>query len=204
MRFCQNKGLRAYFSRCLTLTLPKREANVKANKVFLVGIPKEDLQYIPQNLSKNAIQINQQWIEHHNLNFEYFESQAQNLLETYKREAKLIITCALHCAIPCVAMGIPVVLIARNEENKQRFSAVSGILRIWTLEELKAGLIDFNPSPLEIESLKKDMLENLRLSIQKEMGERVEEEQLLQIRARIAEFKVKNLNEIPSGGGGKS
>ncbi len=182
------------------MTLPRRETNVEANKVFLVGIPKGDLQYIPH--SKNAIQINQQQIEHQNLNFEYFESQAQNLLETYKREAKLIITCALHCAAPCVAMGIPVVLIARNEENKQRFSAVSGILRIWTLEELRAGLIDFNPAPLEIESLKKDMLENLRLSIQKEMGEEVEEEQLLQIRARIEEFKAKNLDEIPSGGGG--
>ncbi|MBX7491452.1 polysaccharide pyruvyl transferase family protein [Helicobacter turcicus] len=200
LQFCQNKGLKAYFSRCLTLTLPRREANVEANKVFLVGISEKDLRYIPQNLSKNAIQINQQYVEtkHQNLNF---ESQTQNLLETYKKEAKLVITCALHCAAPCVAMGIPVVLIAKNEENKQRFSAVSGILRIWTLEELKAGLIDFNPKSLEIESLKKDMLENLRLSIQKEMGEKIEEQQLLQIRMRIAEFKAKNFDESSSGGG---
>ncbi|MBD5164814.1 polysaccharide pyruvyl transferase family protein, partial [Helicobacter sp.] len=211
LQFCQNKGLKAYFSRCLTLTLPKREANIEANKVFLVGIPKEYLQYIPQNLSDNAIQINQQNIEHQNLNSEHFESQAQNLLETYKNEAKLIITCALHCASPAIAMGIPVVLIARDQENIQRFSALSGIVPIYTLEDLEKGRVDFAPQSLNIELLKEDMLENLKLSIKQAMGESIDTQALQAIRQRIADFvpamqsnaaESQGDSVILSGGGG--
>jgi hypothetical protein len=38
--------------------------------------------------------------------------QAQALLEYYRDHAGLVITTRLHCALPCVAMGIPVVFFS--------------------------------------------------------------------------------------------
>ncbi len=191
LEFCQKLGIKSYFSRCLTLTLPKREASVEQNKVFLVGVSKAIYKYIPISLRENAVEVNQQWVvPEERLDWQSSYERSKSLIETYKNQAKLIITCALHCAAPCVAMGIPVVLIALEEENLNRFSAVSGILRIWTKKELKNGQVDFNPNVLDIESLKKDMLENLYLSIQKAMGEVIDKVRLEQIRQRIAEFKV--------------
>ena len=53
-----------------------------------------------------------------------------------------MITSALHCAAPCVAMGIPVLLISLNPaENANRFSALSGIVESKTLEDLKKSVI---------------------------------------------------------------
>lgn len=189
--FCEKLGLEAYFSRCLTLTLPKRtqEEAKQATKVFLVGIPENLLKFIPQNLREGAISVNQQNISNEkSLQWQNFYHRSENLLETYKNEAKLIITCALHCASPSIAMGIPVVLIARNQENIQRFSALSGIVPIYTLEDLEKGRVDFAPQSLNIESLKADMLENLKLSIRQEMGESVDTQALQAIRQRIADF----------------
>ncbi|WP_141082403.1 polysaccharide pyruvyl transferase family protein [Campylobacter devanensis] len=40
--------------------------------------------------------------------------KTEDLLQTYKNKAKLIATSALHCAAPCTAMGIPVILIAKK------------------------------------------------------------------------------------------
>lgn len=211
LQFCQKSGLEAYLSRCLTLTLPKRtqEEAKQATKVFLVGIPENLLKFIPQHLREGAISVNQQGVSNEkSLQWRSFYQRSEDLLETYKTQAKLIITCALHCASPAIAMGIPVVLITRNEENLQRFSALNGIVPIYTLEDLEKGRVDFAPKPLDIESLKQDMLENLRLSIKEAMGESVDKETLQTIRQRIADFTPKmtesqNIDSKLCGGGGK-
>lgn len=189
--FCEKLGLEAYLSRCLTLTLPKRtqEQETQATKVFLVGIPEDLLKFIPRGLREGAISVNQQGVSNEqSLQWQSFYHCSEDLLETYKNEARLVITCALHCASPCLAMGIPVVLIARNEENLGRFSALSGIVPIYTIEDLEKERVDFVPQSLDIESLKQDMLENLNLSIKEAMGESVDKETLQAIRQRIADF----------------
>ena len=209
LMYCKSLGLNAYFSRCLTLTLPRRSKKLEkqAKRVFLVGIPNEILQFIPNDLLSSAAQVYQQRVSINDMVYQNIEKVTLDLLETYKNEAKLIITCALHCAAPATAMGIPVVLIALNQENLNRFSAVSGILPIYPLEDLKKGRIDFAPKPLDIESLKQDMLENLKLSIQEAMGESVDTQVLQTIRQRIADFTPKiiesqNTDSIDFAGGG--
>ena len=210
LMYCKSLGLNAYFSRCLTLTLPRRNKSVEkqAKHVFLVGIPNEILEFIPNDLLNDALQVHQQLVFINDLVYENIEKVTLNLLETYKTQAKLIITCAMHCASPAIAMGIPVVLIARNEENLQRFSALNGIVPIYTIEDLKKGRVDFAPQSLDIESLKQDMLENLRLSIKEAIGESVDKEALQTIRQRIADFTPKMIESQKTdsklcGGGGK-
>lgn len=70
-------------------------------------------------------------------------------------------------------MGVPVVLIADDfSEQKTRFSALDGILRVWDKSEISR--IDFVPKPTNIEPLKDAMLMNLRLSINQANGENID------------------------------
>lgn len=190
LEFCQKLGLDAYFSRCLTLTLPKRQSQSSQNKVFFVGLADEFLPFIPKDIKNQAEHINQQLFMSDKPSSQAFFYAANTLLTRYKNEAKLIITSALHCAAPCTAMGIPVIFCRQNDEQLTRFSALDSILPLYTLDDFKKGCVNFSPNVPNIEPLKIAMLENLRLSVQKMRGEDVKLAKLLEYRAFIQNFKV--------------
>ena len=207
LRFCQTMGLDSYLSRCLTLTLPKRDEDIGCltltlpkrdedivgDTIYFVGISKDMLAYIPDKLKNSAEHINQQEASFEvdgSLDWKNLYRKTEGLLQTYKNKAKLIVTSALHCAAPCTAMGIPVVLIAKNQENINRFSAIKGIIPIYTYDDLISNRINFNPKSLNIEDLKQYILQNLKLSILKEMGEKIDENELAQIRHNIQYYKA--------------
>ncbi|EHC1878375.1 polysaccharide pyruvyl transferase family protein, partial [Campylobacter coli] len=139
--YFNKKGANAYFSRCLTLTLPKREVSAKQNSIFLVNLNHEMSSLLPDFIKKEAIEINQKAIKikNRNLKNEWQEcyKEAQDILEKYASEAKLVITTALHCAAPCIALGIPVILLQEDKVYEDRFSALKGILKPYTFNDLK-------------------------------------------------------------------
>ncbi|MGV0033849.1 MAG: polysaccharide pyruvyl transferase family protein [Candidatus Azotimanducaceae bacterium WSBS_2022_MAG_OTU7] len=45
-------------------------------------------------------------------------AMAGELLERYRTQAKLVITSKLHCALPCIAMGIPVIFFADKRDER--------------------------------------------------------------------------------------
>ena len=195
VRILSTLGIKSYFSRCLTLTLPKRDKKNSQNKIFLVNVPDEYLEYIPNEILNNAEFINQRQIDS-NLDYsdyfntrEKYENEAMNLLEKYRNEAKLIITSALHCTCPCIAMGIPVVLIS-PKENDPRFSVLDGILKVYSKKDLENNDIDFNPKTFDIEDLKKLMLKNVELSIKEAFDEDYNKDELLQVRQKIEKYNV--------------
>ncbi|KAA6226122.1 polysaccharide pyruvyl transferase family protein [Campylobacter sp. LR185c] len=189
LEFLQRYKLDAYFSRCLTLTLDKREKG-EYKKVFFVGINENLKEYFPPYLLENSEFINQTIVNHNDSSWEYMYENTKNLLDRYKNEARLVICSALHCAAPCVAMGINVILIQITNEQGLRFSALNGILPIYSVDDLKQGNINFECNTPDIENLKVLMLENLKLSILQTWGEKVDEEKLKNTRKEISNFKL--------------
>ena len=163
-------NIKHYFSRCLTLTLPKREVTPKNGKVYIVDVPKQYHKYIPVHLRKHAHYVEQRAVDKdlsihdYYCRGEHYMKVASDLLIEYKEKASLIITSALHCASPCTAMGIPVVLID-FDGNMDRFTTLNGIIPVYSKDDLKSGRINYSPSPPYIEQLKKAMLDNLEMSI---------------------------------------
>jgi hypothetical protein len=191
------KGMRveSYLSRCLTLLYDKRseDESQKANKIFFVDIPDSWIPFFPKNLTKNTRICSQKWVY---VGWEHWEDsikRAESLIESYKKEARLVVTTALHCATPCIAMGIPVVLIATDiPENTQRFSSLTGLLKIYSFEDLKTGKINFDlgRESQDFESLKFAMKENLKLSICQSMGLDVPKKELAELRKYIENFSL--------------
>lgn len=188
--FCQKFRLSSYFSRCLTLTLERRSFSDNGKKVLLVNFPEAWESYLPLSIQKSSMRINQKDINNKK-SWQDLYLEAQNLLNFYKESAALVITTALHCAAPCLAMGIPVVLLAVDVENNNRFSALKGLLPIYGYEDLKAKKIPFlSTQSVDIEDLKQLMLRNLKLSVAKSLGFDYDKEELQLVRKKVESYSL--------------
>ena len=139
----QAKGIDAYFSGCLTLTLDNYKVDdsergddiyivdplysyptwekinrnwktlirgIQHGKIFRTGDKQRHLKnFIDANLLKSAKYINQEPPAGRHNDEQKFEI-AEDILRQYAR-AKLVITSRIHCALPCLAMGTPVIFI---------------------------------------------------------------------------------------------
>ena len=120
VQFLKNKGIDAFYSKCLTLTFPRRKKEPKNGKVFVVDVPDSVL---PKDIKSNAV-IATHKHDHDHFGDGWKKQQAQKLLDTYKNEAKLVITSRLHCALPCQAMGIPVIYLAKGYHKPEYRTSV--------------------------------------------------------------------------------
>lgn len=195
LEFFRKNYIKSYFSRCLTLTYPSRPTNKLeggGKKVYMVNISKEIMQYMPKNIVNESIIFNQRAVYVNNEHWSNSLIRTQNMLDEYKENAKLVITTALHCACPCIAMGIPVILIAANpEENKTRFSALSGILDPISIDDIKKNKVNWKPEPIDISELKKAMITNFYLSIDEVTNIHQKKSELSDIRDFIENFRIK-------------
>ena len=123
-------GIDAYFSNCMTLSFPMRENMPKKIKYFLVDVP-SILKILDYILKKS------QYLTHFcqdSTEKEIFEL-AKLLIAYYRKEASAVITTRLHCALPCLAMGIPVIFIG-NENNCRIRNLLEINVKIHTIDEL--------------------------------------------------------------------
>jgi len=75
-------------------------------------------------------------------------SKARELLTQYS-SAKLVITSRLHCALPCLALGTPVVLLRRGIETDPRFAGLRELVRFHSdpSRPIKIDWQDPEPNP---------------------------------------------------------
>lgn len=191
LEFCRKQNIESYLSRCLTLTLPRRENLDSQNEIIFVDVPEKFDQYLPKDWVCSAIRMSQRWIDCDHEHWSKSYNRAKEFLDVYSNRAKIVVTTGLHIASPCLAMGIPVILIASDpDENLQRFSALDGLIRPYTYSDFEKGLVNFNPVSYDIEDLKGLLLKNLELSIRQSWGENVSLEVLEQIRKGIRDYKL--------------
>lgn len=137
------KGINAYFSGCLTLTLDsyKVDDSLRGDDIYIVdplysyptwekvtydwkrvirsiqngdffktGKQQQHLRkFIDEELLKTAKFINQEPPANTYTDAQKF-AMAEDLLHKYAK-AKLVITSRIHCALPCLALGTPVIFV---------------------------------------------------------------------------------------------
>ena len=165
MEMLQEKGIEAYFSRCLTLTFPSREKDPSDSKVYIVEGQKHiDPEIIPEELRQNAVYKNHYISSKLKRETMLKRQMAQDLLDEYSSNARLIITNLLHCAMPCVAMRIPVVLITEYDPfypAGYRLDPIEDILPLY-----EAGDdINWNPQAPDISDIANEIRGNMKTLI---------------------------------------
>lgn len=152
MNILRRYGIWAYLHGCITATLPRRETSGKKfDKIFIVDAPQELLPFIPEEMKKDAVYRTHL---HENL-AEDPKVMMQRYYDDYKNQAKLVITSLLHCSVPCMAAGIPVVLA--KTEVSYRFAWLEKLLPIYDLNSFPD--IDWYPEPAEYEEHKSRVLQ---------------------------------------------
>jgi hypothetical protein len=88
---------------------------------------------------------------------------AQEVLDRYRDRARMIVTTLLHCALPAIAMGIPVVVFyPRNTpeghaSDIERFSSLAKLLPIYSLDS--PDEVDWSPQPIDLGRHKLEVLD---------------------------------------------
>lgn len=161
----ESHGVEAYYSRCVTLTLPRREQPPEDGEVFLVGLSDAARRTVPASIRKRAVVVDQAKLRLPIGNTRLRLELAGELLDQYRRRARLVVTSKIHCAMPCIAMGIPVVFLydaARRDDYRVKIiEDLVGIHYVHdsgplaSLRNMRKGRkIDWSPEPLDIEALK--------------------------------------------------
>ncbi|SHI35282.1 polysaccharide pyruvyl transferase family protein [Aquimarina spongiae] len=187
------KGIDAYFTGCLTLTLdsykvddaergdqiyivdplysyPRPEKvfyntkntvrNILNGSAFQLGKKNKHLKnFISKEVLETAEFINQEPPSNKYTDEEKFD-MAENLLKKYAR-ARLVITSRIHCALPCLALGTPVIFVNGFDSfvDSCRFD---GILELFNRIDVNSKTGEFTANfPLEGQIGLDTMVKNL-------------------------------------------
>ena len=141
LNYLTKLGVESYFSGCLTLLMRSPFINARrTDDIFLVDVRKENLKLLPANVKERAGTLRHHVVdkETHKAELDGVKrfSTGYNLMANYAT-AKLVITQRIHCALPCVAMGTPVIFInspnmpGGGGDNKEASERVSGLLPLF-------------------------------------------------------------------------
>lgn len=130
-------GIDAYFSGCITLTLPKINIS-KTDEIIAIDLLRTNYdqkfreviinKIIPEDY-KSKITFDTHLVN--SLEEISIEDRLENVKKRLNRyaSAKLVITSLIHCALPCLAIGTPVLFIDLGFSNRgYRRTRFNGIL----------------------------------------------------------------------------
>lgn len=155
-------GIPAFLSGCVTILFPRRMENpAKQKEILLVDAPDGLIAKMPENIRKQAKVMTQIFSITRQSETMYMTEEesvlaydtAKRLLEYYRENARLVVTSRLHAAVPCMAMGIPVILA--KEDFDGRFSWVDKYLPLYSKDKWEE--IDWNPVSVELEEDKRKL-----------------------------------------------
>ena len=111
-------GIDCYFSGCITLTLPKMKTVKKEREYICVcDLPKPVVKKIKKLMKDTGIDVVEttHYKDYRNSTASWDERvDAVKELLTIYQNAKCVVTRRLHCALPCLAMEVPVFLTTKN------------------------------------------------------------------------------------------
>ena len=151
----RSHGIECFLSHCLSLTFPRRLPDPEVQiETFVVSRDDRILDYLPAFLGPVT------YLSHYSGKNDFAPNKvkASEILDAYKTRARLIVTSMLHCALPAIAMGIPVVVFlplnegAAHQSDIERFSSLSEIVRVFRLSE--ASIVDWRGYTPDLSAVK--------------------------------------------------
>lgn len=146
LQILREKGVDAYLSGCLTLTVQLHKKKQPNDIVYLVDVDLE-----AEAVIKKMFPDENYRVVHHAVNYSEekisYEARMQrveHLLEQYQ-DAKCVITSRLHCALPCLALETPVLLIY-EDEYENRIKTFLNLLYYVRRNDLLEGHLSYNVS----------------------------------------------------------
>lgn len=140
LRLLRQHEIPAYYSACLTLTLP-RATEPREDYVVACDLPPDVLAALDRRTLSPLVPVSH--IDRETRGYAARTEKASALLRTYAR-ARAVVTTRLHCALPCLAMGTPVLFI-RVEPDHERQEPAMTFANSCGRAPFLAGWVPFDP-----------------------------------------------------------
>ena len=132
----ENNDIDAYFSGCLTLTIEKFCKVKKKKTICLVDVSDEIISKVKESTNYEievlTHSLKQKETEIKNINERM--QDVEKILKKYQ-QAKLVITTRLHCALPCVALGTPVIVLHKEIFDEDRLGSFFSLFQNYIDED---------------------------------------------------------------------
>jgi hypothetical protein len=168
VRLLADKGVSGYLSHCLSLTFPRRRPEQVGDTVVVASRDRDIIDVLPPEYRNDHVYVNHYTVRDR---FSDYLTEAKGVLEFYRTRARLVITTFLHCALPCIAMGIPVIAFLprpqydfQKSSDEERFSGLTQIAPVHRFGEMSD--VDWSPRPIDVGSIK----ETIALDFRKRVG----------------------------------
>lgn len=116
-KYLDDAEIENYFSGCLTLTIEPFKGVRKKNQICLVDVDEEIENKVrktsPYDVILETHHLN--YMEHSKLTFDERMKNVEDKLKKYQ-SCKMVITSRLHVALPCLSIGVPVLLIYNGSD----------------------------------------------------------------------------------------
>jgi hypothetical protein len=135
----ERHGVKSYFSGCIVLTLGDEATRSREDYTCAVDVDDETFEFIAKSSQRPVLRIS-----HHDASGGTFGercAKAGRLLDIYAH-ASCVVTTRLHCALPSVAFGTPVLFLGDNDYY--RFTGLIDLVPHCAVAELKAGKSGFD------------------------------------------------------------
>ena len=151
----------SYLSGCIAMTLPERSLAISSNKVYFVDAPEFIRNHVPKSYFDEAryvhhiVEISKECEEDPDYKWNY----AYSLFQEYRDNAGLVITSRLHAACPCIASGIPTIVV--REYKGYTFDWLDRFTKVYLKENVKD--IEWDPCKAEYKK-EKEMIANTAIA----------------------------------------
>lgn len=167
MALLKKHKIDAYFSGCITLTLPKMKIRkTKQKYICLVDVSDEIITKAKEIAKKNNIKVK---IMTHSLpdgrekmSWDERSKSVEKLLTIYQN-AECVITTRLHAMLPCFAMEVPVLCI-NNNSNRSRFAPYDDWCECVTEKEFldnKCDIFNLKCNSKQIQKIRNKMIKEI-------------------------------------------
>ena len=140
-------GVEAYFSGCMTLTLPQMP-KTRQDKPYVcfVDVDPRATEALSARAKKEGVEprVMTHLIPEYpaDTTWESRAQQVEKLLTIYQN-ASCVVTSRLHCALPCLALGTPVLLVRPDLDNI-RFQPYVQWLHTATVRDARRGTVEYS------------------------------------------------------------
>lgn len=159
--YMQSWGIDSYVSGCATMTFPKRLKEPEQPLLMLVD--QTDKHFLREE-RRGYISISQVVPPYMSADTKF--RIARELLDYYKNHAGAVITSRIHCAMPCAAMGVPVVYTGIREGRTAVVNTI-GIRNVSTRRFPRTRLASLNLKVIDFEEKKREIINDLHSRLQK-------------------------------------
>lgn len=144
-------GVESFFSGCITLTIPKQPKKDTGRYICIVDIDKRVAEKIEKQLEGTGIEVRYRSHTRERDDDRSWEEREAFTVErlTEYQNAICVVTKKLHCALPCLAMEVPVLLV-KDMKNDIRFTPYYSFLHWVRPGDFLKGKCDYdftNPPP---------------------------------------------------------